>query len=309
MFRRRNIFAVFILVILVVAFWSEIVEGFSRAKETFFPCQKPIEYSIDVYDTRFNLPIDEFIQALLEAEAMWEGASGEDLFEFVEEGDLKVNLVFDSRQEATQKLQSLNQGINSSKDQYQALKDEYDSLKAQYSELYIYLEQEIAEFEADRAEFEKNANYWNTRGGAPAEEYQKLEKERVALNEKARSLNISQNQLNQTIDDINAVAIALNKLAHSVNKGVAIFNNVAESQGEEFEEGNYELDSLGERINVYQFENRQKLVRLLAHEMGHALGVGHVEDPDAIMHRLNASPNMDLTDSDISALKVVCRLE
>jgi len=70
----------------------------------------------------------------------------------------------------------------------------------------------------------------------------------------------------------------------------------------------YERDADGERINIYQFESKEKLMRVLAHEFGHALGLDHVEDSQAIMYRLNNGVNQKLTEADISALSERCNL-
>lgn len=51
-----------------------------------------------------------------------------------------------------------------------------------------------------------------------------------------------------------------------------------------------------------------ELRKVLAHEMGHALGLEHVEDPGAVMYYLmeGAVSNVALHDSDIAEYKAVC---
>jgi hypothetical protein len=123
------------------------------------------------------------------------------------------------------------------------------------------------------------------------------------------AINQKQNELNKLVSDINATVTMLNRISEELNLHVDRYNKIGDEQGGEFEEGVYRSDIEGTNIDIYQYDNKAVLIRLLAHELGHALGLDHVDSPDAIMYRLNQAKNLELTPNDISALKLQCKLE
>ena len=269
------------------------------------PCRKPISYSLQTFDRRFGITEEEFLGVVLEAENIWEALLEKNLFEYKEGSELSINLIYDQRQRATDKLKELNIVIGEDKEAYDRLKARYTSLSASYKSDRTLLEKMIAEYETRRSAYEKEIVYWNSRGGAPIEKYNELEKERGVLNKEASTINQAQNTLSGGMEIINALGAEVNKLARNLNLQVETFNDIG-GNGEEFDEGEYADNGAGKMINVYQFDSWSKLLRVLAHELGHARGLPHVEDPASIMYRLNQSTNEKLTASDMAALKKLC---
>ncbi len=281
-------------------------------KNIFFPlvpCAQPISYKIGTFDEHFNITQDYFLDAMKEAEAVWEKPYGKELFTFKPNDTsniLKVNLVFDYRQEATSKLADIGITVKDTQASYDSLKSKFESLKAEYINKEKNFQISLSVFNTDKKNYEDLVAYWNKKGGAPQKEYDSIQNMRLALENKSKELQNTQNIFNNMVSEINSMVVVLNRMASNLNINVAKYNTIGASRGESFEEGVYRRDNNGEEIDIYEFSNRAKLVRVLAHELGHALGIEHVKDPKAIMYELNQGNTQSPIEADLNALRVIC---
>jgi len=280
-----------------------------RLEQKINPCDRPILYSLGAFDARFNLNQSELREVLVQAENIWETPLQKNLFDFSDTGALKVNLVYDARQDSTLKLQKLGLQINNDNGTYDTLKSKYDSLTATYNTAQKELTTLAQNYEAQKSTYEQKVKEANKHGGAAPEEYVALEAERLNLNNLTTTLNQKQDTLSQLVDDINAVANVINRLVKELNLNVNSYNTIGGETSGEFQAGEYVSDSTGERINVYQFDNHDELISLLAHELGHAFGLEHVDDPQALMYHLEQNGNATATAADLAAARSVCRIK
>lgn len=319
----KKIFQIFIIVALFIAayyFRFELHEKFepyiNQIKSTLGlatpinPCLEPIPYTLGGFDTKFGISQKYFLSALLDAEAMWEKPFGKNMFDYVasdtSDRTMKVNLVYDYRQQATSKLASLGLEVENTKSSYESLKTKLDSLKSEYDLELAAFNKKVADFNQRNQQYENDVNYWNSKGGAPQNEYNKLQNRQAELQTESRQIQKTQNNLNNKVDEINALVVVVNRLIGTLNLSVDKYNTTNESRGESFEEGVYTSDGITSEIDIYEFSNREKLVRVLSHELGHSLGLDHVEDKNAIMYKLNQGNNLSLSQADIDALKTKC---
>jgi plasmid maintenance system antidote protein VapI len=282
------------------------------------PCSKPIIYFIDNFDPAFGQSKKEFEDNLNQATMMWNNVMGKELFKYspdeavnmsnLSKWKLSINLIYDKRQETTDKLKVIDSNIKNSKDSYENLKAQFDALKITYNNQKSNIQSMITSYELAKAEYQKNVSYWNNKGGVPKNQYTQLENDRVSLNNQAQKINEANAALNTTVNELNSLVNSLNSLTKDINQKIGTFNTVSTSNGSEFQEGEYVSDQNGQRINIYQYSNKTKLIRVLSHEFGHAIGLDHIDNPKAIMNAYNLDSSTNLSTDDISALRKICMM-
>jgi len=244
-----------------------------------------------------------------QAEAIWESPINKQLFEYSPIGELKINFIYDDRQKATDAMRKIGIVINNDQATYDMLKAKYDLLVASYKKESAQIDALIAAYNADKIAYNNEVNYWNSRGGASKAEYKILEQKRIDLNNQVAIINQAENSLNESVDTIKSEEEILNRLVVTLNIQVNTYNAVGSSIGKEYNEGEYISNANGTAINVFQFNDKNQLMEVLVHELGHALGIGHLDNPKAIMYYLNEGINEKLTSDDIAALKNACGIK
>ena len=299
-------FFVVIGLALSALFWTRP----ELATKLFPPCRSPITYSLGIFDEEFGISESEFLAAAAQAEKLWEDAVGKELFAMMpEDGKMSLNLIYDDRQRITETLGQIEREIAEEESDYKSLESEYLSAKSEYEQLKSQYESRVEIFNARREEYERRVEQWNNGPRTSASEMAWLEREKAALDGELASLKKLQDSLNGAVREVNSLARSLNETADEINEDVSKYNETGAERGETFTGGIYYQDGRERGIYIYEFSSQTKLMRVLAHELGHALGLEHVSESGAIMHDFNNGSAVALSGADVSAVKNLCRIE
>jgi hypothetical protein len=270
------------------------------------PCQEPLTYRIGRVDERFGLSRSDFSQAVRKAAAIWGEPLSRELFREDSEGKIEINLIYDYRQETSNKLKQINSRMGDTKDTYENIKMRCDGLKAEYEQKHAVLQDDLSAYNARINAYNAEVASWDRRGGAPETDHNRLLSEKNELASVHEGLKIRQDEVNRLVEEINGTVLVMNEVAARQNLDVGEYQEVGSQLNGEFQEGFFESKQGKQSITIYHFDNEAKLVRLLVHELGHALRLGHSENPKAVMYRLNQFDAAELTGDDIAALRARC---
>ena len=271
-------------------------QKFSESAKQFFEsdiqnnetsCSKQTTYTIGTFDDRFGITQKEFIQTINEAANEWNKAGERRFFAYSPNGAIKVNLVYDDRQKITQKLKVIDPIIDRMESALDALNKEFKTKKKMYDEhksQLLALKNDIAK--QQKAALPDERKKIDTLERTHQEQSGKLETEKISGKKLLAERNALQGKLVRAVDDFNALSMS--------------------DRGEDFTVGYYYQNEHEKKLDVYEFGNKQKLKRLLMHELGHALGLDHTNNPNDIMFELNKTDNNELTENDIAELKRSC---
>jgi hypothetical protein len=243
------------------------------------PCTQPIHYRIGQIDPQFHLSRDVLLADTQAAAQIWNDSEGKELFTYDPQAELEVAVIYDSRQALNAEIQ---QGES-------ALKRQDSDLKPQ---LATY-QRQASQFQKSLADYNAVVASWNQKGGAPPDVYAQLQDQKTQLQNQANQLNAQAKQLNLSTQSFNSQVGQLNKTIGNFNTEL----------GQKPEEGVYIPQD--RRIVISLYANNTELTHTLAHELGHALGMEHVGDPQAVMYAYT-NQQVKLSADDVGELKRVC---
>ncbi len=266
--------------VLLVTFFAYQKIPSVRHVLSYSPCNTPLTYRIGSVDARFNLTTDQVLSDTKTAADIWNNALQKPLFVYDSEGKITISLIYDKRQELSTQVNELQQQLDTDKGNLDPQIEDY--------------KKKSAAFDLKAAGLNQDIDYWNGRGGAPEDEYNKLMARQKELQSEAQELNQLARTLNQSAIDYNSQIGQLNQTERQLNQTLAL----------KPEEGLYNGND--NSISIYFNNSQDELIHTIAHELGHARGLDHNNNKDSVMYP-SSTEDITLSPDDLSSLNEVCK--
>jgi multidrug efflux pump subunit AcrB len=242
------------------------------------PFDSRLRFKIAEVDSRFGLTQQQVIQLSEEAIQIWHQGTGREYFVYDPNAQLSIRLIYDDRQENFNAMKQTEKKLTEQLQHTERDSENISSAQQNLDHLQNSIKQRRYQLDYEFEQLQKEQNALREQHNASTESQQQLIQKRWRLEEQ-------KNQLQQDIDYFNRKSQGLNSQVHLHNKNADQLREDAMQAlrrfpPREFHKGIF----MGDQIQIYQFDTEDDLRLTLAHELGHALGIEHHADPQALMY-------------------------
>jgi len=273
------------------------------------PCQAPLTYRFGNIDPRFNTSKKELKNVMNKVEKLWDTAMDRDLVNYNPNGEVVINLVYSEDQKRTEAEKKLSNRILVVNKQIDTAKEEYEKLMKAYQSQKKDLQNTIAQYQEMVHELNADLARWKAAGSVPKSKKSEIEKRQEQISFLESQIKRKQKETESKRKQVNTISKHLNSILSVQNRLIKKYNDNFTTP-RKFDQGRYTKNGDQQKIDIYQFANRAELTTVLAHEIGHAMGLGHVDNPTSIMNAMMEKQDifhLSLTKADKQAIKDRCQ--
>lgn len=289
-------------------------EGFGSS----VPCAVPLSWRLESVDGRFALSESEAEAAVVRAASLWESATSRRLFERGREGSMRIAFRFDDRQVLVQLRREMEAELAEARAEIDQRREALEALSRDLQTAQEAYMARVDAHEARRAAHDAQVRRWSEEPTLPDDVREALNRSVTELNASRRSLQSQEGELDAAYQRLRAQTDELNRDIEELNRRSREWGRSTPARAEEA--GRYsetvrtlngEVVDVERRIDIHRFASQEELVWVIAHELGHALGLGHASVAGAVMSAVSTSgvgavPETALHPADVEMLRSRC---
>ena len=263
-------------VIFVILFYSGAFDSYLY----YSYCDNPMTYKVGWVDPAFGVPRERFAQELQIAGSVWNSAYSKPLVVFDPQSSLSVNLIYDERQRDLTQLYTAKEEVEKELSAVELSLKQYELAAAKLNAEVNLLNREIAE--------------WNKKPVASEKEYKRLM-------QAVESVNFDIAQLAKQKTEADNKVLGYNDLINQYNLQVLQYADLLKNLPEE---GLY--DPFSDKIDIYFYDSPEQFLHTAVHEFGHAVGLGHAQDENALMYPVS-NTSTEPSEEDLDLMTNYCQ--
>lgn len=293
---------------------SEVV-SYQEIRHQVESIDLPLKWRIAEVDPRFGVSSADVAAAVEQGVALWEAAAGRKLFERDDVRGFPIKLIYDERQKEMLETVRRNQAVQTEEDRMSAQRGLTEAAASRFESASQQLKSRAQSYEMRLNAYNQRVQQINAAGGVQPEQAPALEQERNALDAERAAIE-------QAEQEVERLRVEANRMTDEFNRQVRLHNQEVARQRQNAQPA--KLVRLGEctivetrrgankttkvqGISVFAFQDNDHLAFILAHELGHALGLGHVEGDGSMMSEVEdgriTANHLKLTDKDKAELQ------
>lgn len=285
------------------------------------PCSEPLGWRVAEIDPRFGLGQGEAEAAVHAAARLWNEAAGQELFFHDPDDGFDVVFHWDERHARIQEWLPRRRALDAEVEELARDRARVEEMRSELNLFQVEHERRLETLDRRWDAYAELLAEWEARRPIPPDvqrqldwEAEELERERVNLNRDAARLNEDASRVNRQTQHLNQRIQELNARRTEVEADSPLGSIRSGFYRETHRTLGRWSVSVTREVFIYQFDDRDHLEKIVAHELGHALGLEHAVEPGALMHELHVTgpgvsleeSRLRLTDADIALLREQC---